>query len=119
MSLLSTKGLAAFTSWQATRHLDFPRVPIDRRVVGFEPGEAQNEVLFAKARDGEEHPFRVGVVLEDYVSHFRDFPSLIWSAVHIENRDRVRQLPSADSVSPNKVLIDEAPSCSRIQQGSN
>ena len=47
-------------------HLDFPRVPIDRRVVGFEPGEAQTEVLFTKARDGEEHLFGVGVVLEDY-----------------------------------------------------
>ena len=92
---------------------------IDCRVVGFEPGEAQNEVLFAKARDGKEHLFRVGVVLEDYISHFRDFPGLIWSAVHIEDRDGAKQLPSADLVSLNEVSIDKAPSCSRIQQGSN
>ena len=101
------------------RHLDFPCVPIDCRVVGFELGEAQNKVLFVKARDGEEHLSRVGVVLEDYVSHFRDFPSLIWSAVHVEDRDGARQLPSADLVSLNEVLIDKAPSRSRIQQGSN
>jgi len=94
-------------------------VPIDHRVVGFEPGEAQNEVLFAKARDGKEHPFRVGVVLEDYISHFRDFPSLIWSAIHIKDGDGARQLLSADLVSLNEVSINKAPSHSRIQQGSN
>jgi len=80
--------MASFTSGRASVHLYFSSLPIDLWVVVLEPGVTEDHTLPSKARDSEEHPFRVGFVTEDYVHHFRDLTSLIGGAIYVERGKR-------------------------------
>jgi len=60
--------MASFTSRGASVYLHFSSLPIDLQIMVFEPGVAKDHALLPEVRDGEERPFRVGLVTEDYTS---------------------------------------------------
>jgi len=74
---------ASFTSRRALVHLYFSGLPIDLRVVVFEPGITKDHVLLSKAGDSEERPFGVGFIAKDYVYNFGDLACLIGGTIHV------------------------------------
>jgi len=61
---------ASFTLRGTSVHLHFSGLPIDLRVVVFEPGITEDHALSSEAGDSEERPFGVGFVMENHVYHF-------------------------------------------------
>jgi len=80
-----------------------------------EPGVAEDHALFPKAGDGEEHPFRMGLVTEDYIYHFRDLSCFVREAVYIEHQYRTRDVPGANTLRTDKVFIYEVARSSGVQ----
>jgi len=64
-------------------HLYFSGLPIDLWVVILEPHIAEDHTLLSKAGDGEECPFGVGLVMEDYIYYFGDLTYFVGRAVHV------------------------------------
>jgi len=54
-----------------------------------EPGVAEDHALLPKIGDSEEHPLRVGLIMEIYVYYFGDLPCFVRGAIHVEYRYRV------------------------------
>jgi len=75
--------MASFISRRTLVHLYFSGLLIDLWVVVLEPGITEDRVLPSKAGDSEEHPFRVGFVMENHVYHFRDLTCLVGGAIYI------------------------------------
>jgi len=50
-----------------------------------EPGVAEDHVLLPEVGDGEERPFGVGLITEDYIHHFGDLPCFVRGAVYVEH----------------------------------
>ena len=50
-----------------------------------EPGVAKDHALPPEVRDSEERPLRVGLIMENYVYHFRDLPCFVRGATHVEH----------------------------------
>ena len=96
---------ASFTSREALVHLHFSSLPIDLWVVVLEPGIAKDHALLSKAGDGEEHPFRVSFLMENYIHHFRDLTCLIGGAVHIVHQYEARDAPDAHTFHMDKVYL--------------
>jgi len=84
-----------------------------------EPGVAEDHALFPKAGDGEEHPFRMGLVTEDYIYHFRDLSCFVREAVYIEHQYRTRDVPGANTLRTDKVFIYEVAHSSGVQKRLN
>jgi len=57
-----------FVLREALVHLYFSGLPIDLWVMVLEPGIAEDHTLLFKVGDGEECPFGVGLVMEDFWS---------------------------------------------------
>jgi len=62
-----------------------------------EPGVAEDHALLPKVRDGEEHPFRVGLIIKDYIHHFGDSSYFVRGAIHIEHQYGTRDVPGANT----------------------
>jgi len=77
--------IAFFTLRGALVHLHFSSLLIDLWIMVLEPGIAEDHALLPKVRDGEECPFRVGLIIENYVYHFRDLPCFVRGAIHVEH----------------------------------
>jgi len=86
-------------------HLDFSGLPIDLRVVVLEPGIAEDHALLSETGDGEECPFRVGLVVEDYIYYFRDLTCLVGEAIHIVHQYGTRDALDAYTFHIDKVFI--------------
>ena len=97
-------------------HLDFSGLPIDLRVVVLEPGIAEDHALFSETGDGEECPFRVGLVMEDYIYHFGDLTCLIGEAIHIVHRYGTRDALGVNVFRSDEVSIYEVAHSSRVQK---
>ena len=91
-------------------------LPIDLQVVVLEPDVAEDHALLSETGDGEEHPFGVGFVTEDYVHHFRALTSLIGGAVHVVHQYGARDVPGANTFHTDKVLIYEVAHSSIVQK---
>jgi len=85
--------VSSFTPEGTTGHLDFSFFPVDLRVVILEPVIAQDQTLFSKSGDGQEHSLGVSLVAENYVHNFGDLSCLIRGTVNIEDRDVMRESP--------------------------
>jgi len=83
-SFLSYRA-APFTPRGVPIHLHFSGLPIDLRIMVLEPGVAEDHTLLPEVRDGEEHPFRVGFIMEDHVYHFRDLSGFVRGTVYVEH----------------------------------
>jgi len=81
-----------------------------------EPGVAKDHALFPKVRDGEEHPFGVGLITEDYIYHFGDLSCFIRGAVYIEHRYGARDALGTNTFCTDKILVYEVASGSRVQK---
>jgi len=106
--------MASFTSREASVHLYFFGLLIDLQVVVLEPGIAEDHALLSETGDGEEHPFGVGFVTEDYIHHFGDLTCLIGGAVHVVYRYRARDALDTHTFCMDKVFIYEVAYSSRV-----
>ena len=77
--------MAFFALRGAPVHLHFSGLPIDLRIMVLEPGVAEDHVLLPEVGDSEEHLFRVGLIMENYVYYFRDLPCFVRGAIHVEH----------------------------------
>jgi len=91
-------------------------LPIDLRVVVLEPGIAKDHTLLSEAGDGEECPFGVGLVVEDYIYHFRDSPCFVGGAVHVVHWYGARDALSANTLHIDKVFVYKAVCSSGVQK---
>ena len=107
---------ASFTSRGASIHLHFSSLPIDLRIMVLEPDVAEDHALLPEVRDGEERPFRVGLITENYIYHFRDLSCFVRGAVYIEHRYEVRDVPGANTLCTDKVFIYEVACSSGVQK---
>ena len=76
--------MASFTLREASVHLHFSGLPIDLRIMVLEPDVAEDHALLPEVRDSKEHPFRVGLIMENYVYHFEDLPCFVREAIYVE-----------------------------------
>ena len=106
----------SFTLRGAPIHLYFPSLPIDLRIMVLEPGVAKDHALLPKVRDGKEHPFRVGFIMEDYIHHFGDLSCFVRGAVHVEHRYGTRDAPGTDTFHTDKILVYEVAGGSGVQK---
>jgi len=91
-------------------------LPIDLWVVVLEPGIAKDHALFSKARDSKECPFRVGLVIEDYIYHFGDLTCFIGGAIYIIHWYRAGDALGANAFHMDKVFIYEVACSSEVQE---
>jgi len=110
---------ASFTSRRASVHLYFSGLPIDLRVVVFEPGITEDHVLLSEAGDSEEGPFGVGFVAKDYVYNFGDLACLVGGTVHVVHRYGARDASSVNTFRPDEVSIYEVARSSGVQKRFN
>jgi len=108
--------MASFTSRRTSVHLHFSGLPIDLQVVVLEPGITEDHVLPSEARDSEEHPFRVGFVMENYVYYFRDLTCLVGGAVHVVHWYRARDALGINVFCLDEVSIYEVAHSSGVQK---
>jgi len=108
--------MASFISRRTLVHLYFSGLLIDLRVVVLEPGITEDCVLPSKAGDSEEHPFRVGFVMENHVYHFRDLTCLVGGAIYIVHWYGVRNALGVNAFRLNEVSIYEVACSSRVQK---
>jgi len=80
------------------------------------PGVAEDHALFPKVGDGEERPFGVGLITDDYIHHFRDLPCFIRGAVYVEHRYRTRDALGTDTFCTDKILVYEVAGGSGVQK---
>jgi len=97
-------------------HLHFSGLPIDLQIMVLEPGVAKDHALLSKVRDSEEHPFRVGLITEDYIYHFGDSSCFVRGAVHVEHWYGTRDVLGANTLCINKVFIYEVVCSSGVQK---
>jgi len=81
-----------------------------------EPGVAKDHVLLPEVGDSEERPFRVGLITEDYIYHFRDLPRFVRGAVYVEHRYGTRNAPGTDTFHTDKILVYKVASGSGVQK---
>jgi len=81
-----------------------------------EPGVAEDRALLPEVRDGEECPFRVGLITEDYIYHFRDLSCFVRGAVHVEHWYGARDAPGANIFCMDKIFVYEVARGSGVQK---
>jgi len=72
-----------------------------------EPGVAKDHALLPEVRDGEECPFGVGLIIEDYIHHFGDLSCFVRGAVYIEHRYGAGDAPGTNTFCTDKILVYE------------
>jgi len=81
-----------------------------------EPGVTEDHALLPEIGDSEEHPFRVGFIMEDHVYHFRDLSGFVRGTVHVEHWYGVRDVPGANTLRTDKIFIYEIACGSGVQK---
>jgi len=81
-----------------------------------EPGVAEDHALLSEVRDGKERPFGVGLIMENYIHHFRDLSCFVRGAVHIEHRYRTRDALGTNTFHTDKILVYEVAGGSKVQK---
>jgi len=107
---------ASFTSRRTSVHLHFSGLSIDLWVVVLEPGITEDHVLPSKVGDSEEHPFRVGFVMENHVYYFRDLTCLVGGAVHVVHWYGARDALGVNAFHSDEVSIYEVAHGSGVQK---
>jgi len=107
---------ASFISRGASVHLHFSSLPIDLWIMVLEPGIAKDHALLSEIRDGEECPFKVGLITEDYIHHFGDSSCFVRGAIHVEHQYGTRDVLGANTLHTDKVFIYEVVCSSRVQK---
>jgi len=105
---------ASFILRGALVHLHFSGLLIDLQVMVLEPGVAEDYALLPEVRDSKEHPFRMGLITEDYIHHFRDLSCFIRGAIHIEHWYGTRDALGANTLHMDKIFVYEVACSSRV-----
>jgi len=79
-----------------------------------EPGVTKDHVLLPKVRDGEECPFGVGLITEDYIHYFGDLSCFVRGAVYIEHWYGTGDALGIDTFIMDKILVYEVASGSGV-----
>jgi len=108
--------MASFALRGALVYLYFSSLPIDLGVVVFEPSVTEDHALPSKAGDSKEHPFRVGLVMKNYVYHFGDLPCFVGGAIYVVHRYGTKNAPSSNTLYTDIIFIYEATCSSRVQK---
>jgi len=108
--------VASFISRGISVHLHFSSLLIDLRIMVLEPNVAEDYALLPEVRDGEEHPFGVGLITEDHVYYFGDLFCFVRGAIHIEHWYGMRDVLGANTLCTDKVFIYEVARSSRVQK---
>jgi len=81
-----------------------------------EPGVTEDHALLPEVRDSEEHSFGVGFITKDHVYHFRDLSSFIRGTIYVEHWYGARDVPGANTLCTDKILIYEIACGSGVQK---
>ena len=81
-----------------------------------EPGVTEDHALLPEVRDSKEYPFRVGLITEDHVYHFRDLSCFVRGTVHIEHWYGARDVLGTNTLCTDKVFIYEVACSSGVQK---
>jgi len=84
--------------------------------VVLEPGVAEDHALLPEVRDSKERPFRVGLIVEDYIYYFGDLSCFVRGAVHIEHWYGTRDAPGTNTFRMDKILVYKVAGGSRVQK---
>jgi len=82
-----------------------------------EPGIAKDQ--FSEAGDGKECSFRVGLVIENYIYHFRDLICFVGGVVHVVHWYGTEDALGVDVFHMDKVFIYEVAHSFRVQEHLN
>jgi len=107
---------ASFTLREASIHLYFSGLPIDLWIMVPEPGVAKDHALLSEVRDGKERPFRVGLIMEDYIHHFRDLSCFVGEAIHVEHQYGMRNALGTNTFCTDEIFVYEVASGSGVQK---
>jgi len=80
------------------------------------PGVAKDQGLLPEVRDGEERPFGMGLIMKDYIYHFRDLSCFVRGAIHIEHWYGAKDALGTDTSRTDKILVYKVASGSRVQK---
>jgi len=81
-----------------------------------EPGVAEDHALLPEVKDSKEHPFGVGLIMEDYIHHFGDLSCFVRRAVHIEHQYGTRDAPGTNTFHMDKILVYKVTGGSGVQK---
>jgi len=81
-----------------------------------EPGVAEDHALLPEVRDGKERPFGVGLIMEDYIHHFRDLSCFVRGAIYVEHWYGMRDALGTNTFHTDKILVYEVTGGSRVQK---
>ena len=88
-------------------HLHLTGLPVDLRIVLFQPGVPKDKGLTPQASDCESGVFRVILKAQDGIDDLRDRSHLVLRAIDIEHRNRADQLTCVEAIFLNISSIDE------------
>ena len=84
-----------------------------------EPGIAEDYALLSEARDSKECPFKVGLVIEDYIYHFGDLTCFVGGAIYVVYWYRAGDALGANAFHIDKVFIYKVVCSSGVQEHLN
>jgi hypothetical protein len=61
--------------------------------VFLEPGVTEDDVLLPEPGDGKLDALSVPFVVDHHINYAGDATHLVWAAIHVENRDGLRETP--------------------------
>jgi len=108
--------VASFTLRGVSVYLHFSSLPIDLQIMVLEPDVAEDHALLPEVRDGKEHPFRVGLITEDYIHHFGDLSCFVRGAIHVKHWYGARDVLGANTLHTDKVFIYKVACSSKVQK---
>ena len=79
--------MSSFIPKWVTGHFNFFLFLVNLGVVILEPVIAEDQVLFPKSGNSQEHSFRVSLVSENHIHDLRNLSCLVGGAVDVEDRD--------------------------------
>jgi len=107
---------ASFTLREAPIYLHFSGLPIDLQIMVLEPDVAEDHALLPEVRDSEEHPFGVGLIMEDYIYHFGDLSCFVRGAIHVKYRYGTRDALGTNTSCMDKIFVYEVADGSGVQK---
>jgi len=81
-----------------------------------EPGVAKDHALLPEVRDGKEHPFGVGLIIENYIHYFGDLSCFVRGAVHVEHWYGTRDALGTNTFRMDKILVYKVAGGSGVQK---
>jgi len=81
-----------------------------------EPDVAKDHALLPEVRDGEERPFGVGLITEDYIYYFRDLSCFVRGAIYVEHWYGMRDAPGTNTFCTDKIFVYEVAGGSKVQK---